>query len=64
MNTRKHSKNSAKTKRENIEKASDSDNSNAEITESEDVFTQEDFENALRRVSRRICEPDAGKIET
>jgi hypothetical protein len=63
---KKQSNRTATSKRENAkaEKASDSDNSNVEVTESEDVFTQEDFENALRRVSRRICEPDAGKIET
>lgn len=61
----KHKNNSSKkTENEKTEKASDSDNSNSKITESEDIFTQEDFEHALRRVSRRICEPDARKIET
>jgi hypothetical protein len=50
-------KNQAKTKNDKAEKASDSDD--VEITESEeDVFTQEDFEDALKRVSRVICEPD------
>lgn len=44
-------------KNDRAEKASDSDD--VEITESEEeVFTQEDFEDALKRVSRVICEPD------
>ena len=37
---------------------SDSDISEMELTEAEEeMFTQEDFEDALKRVSR-ICEPD------
>jgi hypothetical protein len=49
--------NSAKNKgeNENAEKVSDSE---CENPESEDVFTQDDFEDALKRVSRRISEPD------
>lgn len=51
--------------RKETKKASDSKTSNLEITESEEeMFTQEDFEDALRRVSRRICEPDEEKIRT
>ncbi len=45
-----------KTENEKIKKASDSDI--AELTESEEeMFSQEDFEYALRRVSRKISEP-------
>jgi len=47
-----------KTENEKAEKASDSDNSKLKNQEPEDdVFTQEKFEDALKRVSR-ICEPD------
>lgn len=48
-----------KPENDKAEKASDSDNSNLKNQEPEDdVFTQEKFEDALRRVSRPICEPD------
>lgn len=44
---------------EKTKKASDSNISDLELTESEEeMFTQEDFEDALRRVSRKISEPD------
>ncbi len=54
---KKQSNHSATSKRENEEtkKASDS---KEKTSESEDVFTKEDFEDALRRVSRKISEPD------
>ncbi len=41
---------------EKTKKASDSKDKHSESEE--EVFTQDDFETALRRVSRRICEPD------
>jgi hypothetical protein len=41
-----------------LKKASDSDNADRKNHQSEEVFTQEKFEDALRRVSRPICEPD------
>ncbi len=58
---KKQSNHTAISKRddEKVKKASDSDKSNLEITESdEEIFIKEDFEDALRRVSRRISEPD------
>ena len=60
---KKQSNHSATTKRENdkTKKASDSKDENSE---SEDVFTQDDFEDALRRVSRKISEPDEETKET
>lgn len=57
---KKHSKNSVNKSQENEKrqkKASDSKDKNSE-SENEIIFTQDDFEDALRRVSRRICEPD------
>lgn len=51
--------NNKETENKQEKKASDSDVSDLEITESdEEVFTQEDFEDALRRVSRKISEPE------
>ena len=51
-----------KTKPDASNKASDSETSELEITESEEeMFTQEDFEDVLKRVSR-ICEPDEERI--
>ncbi len=60
---KKQSNHSATAKRENdkTKKASDSKDENSE---SEDVFTQDDFEDALRRVSRKISEPDEETKET
>ncbi len=41
--------------KQDVKKTSDSENCEKELTESEDEnFTQEDFEDALRRVSRRF----------
>lgn len=54
----KNHKEKSKDEKEDVKKVSDSDNCDLEITESEDVFTQDDFEDALRRVSRKISEPD------
>jgi len=54
-NQQKQKNNSDKEK---TKKASDSKDENSEC---EDVFTQDDFEDALRRVSRRISEPDEEK---
>jgi len=51
-------KDAKRPKEEKAESAADSEKSDLKITESaEEVFTQEDFEDALKRVSR-ICEPD------
>jgi hypothetical protein len=44
-----------KTQNEKEKKASDSDENQEP---EEEVFTKEDFEDALKRVSRVICEPD------
>ena len=56
----KHKTNSNKnSETEKDKKASDSKDKNSESDE--EIFTQEDFEDALRRVSRKISEPDKKK---
>ncbi len=62
MRKRQTTTTNKETENEQEKKTSDSDNSDLEITEAgEEIFTQDDFEDALRRVSRKISEPGEEK---